>query len=173
MRTFALRCQFRRDYGLLLTLLFLLLSVWVAKARADDVPKQRAARLSFLQGDVTIDHLDNTAGDPAQINMPLAEGARVNTGEDGQAELEFEDGSVVRITPNSSLGLSGLNVDAARELSPQVTILHGSSTQNCMPVNIFTSRRSGELISPVANGTVRIILTSLRDNLGLRRYGAG
>jgi len=87
-----------------MALLLLLSSAWTLDARADDAPAHRAARLSFLQGDVTVDHLDNTAGDPAQINMPLAEGARLTTGEDGQAEVEFEDGSVVRLTPNSSLG---------------------------------------------------------------------
>src|SRR5882757_10905052 len=79
-------------------LLLILSSAFPFAASADDAPVQRAARLSFLQGDVTVDHLDNTAGDPAQINMPLAEGARLTTGDDGQAEVEFEDGSVVRLT---------------------------------------------------------------------------
>ena len=88
-------------------------------------PVHRAARLSFLQGDVIVDHLDNTAGDPAQINMPLAEGSRLTTGENGQAEVEFEDGSVVRLTPNSSLGLTGLSIDPAENFHTQLTVLHG------------------------------------------------
>src|SRR5438874_11597219 len=124
MRTFASRSQWRKDRiaGLALVLFLAACSL---NARADDAPAHRAARLSYLSGDVTVDHLDNTAGDPAQINMPLAEGARLTTGEDGQAEVEFEDGSLVRLTPNSSLGLTGLSIDPAENFHTQLTVLHG------------------------------------------------
>ena len=67
---------------------------------------QRAARLSYLQGNVICrSHADSTGNEAAQLNMPLIEGLRLTTGEDGQAEMEFEDGSLVRLTPNSSLSL--------------------------------------------------------------------
>lgn len=84
MRTFALHGQWRKHFNGGLSLFLLLSTAWTVSARADDAP-HRAARLSYLQGNVTVDHMDNTAGDPAQINMPLAEGARLSTGEDGQA----------------------------------------------------------------------------------------
>jgi hypothetical protein len=140
---------------------FLLLSlVWTLDARADDAPAHRAARLSFLQGDVTVDHLDNTAGDPAQINMPLAEGARLTTGEDGQAEVEFEDGGVVRLTPNSSLGLTTLSIDPAENFHTQLTLLHGLiyAKLNASSKYFYVIDAGGALVSPVANGTVRINL---------------
>src|SRR4051812_47444727 len=105
--------------------LLLVFSAFPLKGWADDAPVHRAARLSYLKGDVTVDHLDNTAGDAAQVNMPLAEGARLTTGEEGQAEVEFEDGSVVRITPNSSLGLTSLSIDPAENFRTQLTLLHG------------------------------------------------
>src|SRR5690242_20249205 len=89
----------------------LLSAGWTSEARADDAPA-RAARLSFLEGSVTVEHAGNTSSDPAQINMPLAQGVSVMTGQDGQAEIEFEDGSLVRLTPNSSLQLTALAADA-------------------------------------------------------------
>ena len=143
-----------------LALLFLLSSGWALEVRADDAPTQRAARLSFLQGEVTVDHLDNTAGDPAQINMPLAEGARLTTGEDGQAEVEFEDGSVVRLTPNSSLGLNALSVDPAENFHTQVTVLHGLvyAELRASSKYLYVVDAGGELITPVANATIRINL---------------
>src|SRR5258707_13174907 len=129
MRAFASPCRWCKDLspGLStgLNLLLLLSLTWTPDARADDAPAHRAARLSFLQGEVTVDHLDNTAGDPAQINMPLVEGSRLTTGEDGQAEVEFEDGSVVRLTPNSSLGLEALSIDPATNFHTKLTLLHG------------------------------------------------
>src|SRR3981081_3497818 len=125
MRALAPLCRWCKDLNVGLAVLLLLSSACTLDARADDASTHRAARLSFLQGDVTVDHMDNTAGDPAQINMPLAEGARLTTGEDGQAEVEFEDGSVVRLTPKSSLGLSVLNIDPAENFHTQMTLLHG------------------------------------------------
>ena len=68
---------------------------------------------------------DNTGSDPAQINMPLAQGVRVTTGQDGQAEIEFEDGSLVRLTPNSSLELTALTADANGNLQTDLTLVYG------------------------------------------------
>jgi hypothetical protein len=141
-------------------LYLLLSSALPLHARGDDAPVHRAARLSYLQGDVTVDHLDNTAGDPAQINMPLAEGARLTTGEEGQAEVEFEDGSVVRITPNSSLGLTALSIDPAENFHTQLTLLQGLiyAKLNASSKYFYVIDAGGELVSPVASGTVRINL---------------
>jgi hypothetical protein len=160
MRTFASQRQWRKHFSAELGLFFLLFSAWPINVRADDTPGHRAARLSYLQGDVTVDHMDNTAGDPAQINMPLAEGARLNTGEDGQAEVEFEDGSVVRITPNSSLGLNSLTIDAFGNFHTQLTVLHGLVYAELHATAKFNYAvdAGSELVSPVANATIRINL---------------
>jgi hypothetical protein len=160
MRAFASPCRWLKDSGVGLALFLLLSSAWTLEARADDASTHRAARLSFLQGDVNVDHLDNTAGDPAQINMPLAEGSRLTTGEDGQAEVEFEDGSVIRLTPNSSLGLSVLSVDPAENFHTQLTVLHGLvyAELRASSKYFYVVDAGGELISPVANATVRINL---------------
>ncbi len=159
MRAFALRRQWRKDRiaGLALVLFF---AACFPTARADDAPAHRAARLSYLAGDVTVDHLDNTAGDPAQINMPLAEGSRLTTGEDGEAEVEFEDGSLVRLTPNSSLGLNVLSVDPAENFHTQMMVLHGLvyAKLRASSKYFYVVDAGGELITPVANATVRINL---------------
>jgi len=160
MGAFASRRRWFRDLsaGLSAGLALVLLLSGTLEARADDAPAHRAARLSFLQGEVTVDHLDNTAGDPAQINMPLAEGVRLTTGEDGQAEVEFEDGSVVRLTPNSSLGLNVLSVDPAENFHTQLTLLHGLvyAELRASSKYFYVVDAGGELISPVANTTIRI-----------------
>ena len=43
--------------------------------------------------------------------MPVVDGSRLQTGGDGQAEVEFGDGSVARLTPNSSLQFDHLGQD--------------------------------------------------------------
>ena len=157
MRTFALGSKWPKD-SCVVALLLLLVTAWTLNARADDPPAPRTARLSFLQGDVTVDHLDNTAGDPAQLNMPLLEGSRLTTGEDGQAEVEFEDGSVVRVTPNSSVGLNTLSVDSSGNFHTQLTVLHGLVYAELRAAAKFSYsvNADGEVITPVANASIRV-----------------
>jgi len=77
--------------------------------RADDAAQTgRAARLSFVEGQVRIAQGSQLLADPALQNTPLFEGTQVLTSEDGRAELQFDDGSVVRLSPNSSLTLKVL-----------------------------------------------------------------
>ena len=71
-------------------------------------PDMRAARLSYVQGSVQLTQGDQVLADPAPVNTPLFEGTTVSTREDGQAELQFDDGSIARLSPNSSLQIAVL-----------------------------------------------------------------
>jgi hypothetical protein len=73
---------------------------------ADDAV--RAARLSSVAGGVRIAQGSQLLADPALVNTPLFEGTKVLTSEDGQAELELDDGGILRLAPNSSLTLTVL-----------------------------------------------------------------
>lgn len=68
----------------------------------------RAARLSFVDGEVQITQGNQILANPALANTPLFEGAVVSTREDGRAEVQFDNGTVVRVAPNSSLKISVL-----------------------------------------------------------------
>ncbi|HEX7730768.1 MAG TPA: FecR family protein [Terracidiphilus sp.] len=68
----------------------------------------RAARLSSVDGQVKLEQNGTVLADPALANAPLFEGTVLTTGEDGRAEIQLDDGSVVRIAPNSSLRLTVL-----------------------------------------------------------------
>lgn len=71
-------------------------------------PDIRAVRLSFVQGGVQLTQGNQIIADPAIVNTPLFEGTVVTTREDGQAELQFDDGSVARLSPNSALQIAVL-----------------------------------------------------------------
>jgi hypothetical protein len=77
----------------------------------------RAVRLSFVEGEVHLYQGNQPVADQAVANTPLFEGARIETGNDGRAEIQFEDGSVARLSPESSLTLTvlrGLSANAER-----------------------------------------------------------
>ena len=78
-------------------------------ALADDAAGQgRAARLSSVDGQVQISQGAEVLADQAVANTPLFEGMRVAAAEDGRAEIQLEDGSVARLSPNSALTLAVL-----------------------------------------------------------------
>ena len=87
--------------------LALLVAAVAVRAQEAD-PTARAVRLSFVDGGVQLSQGGAILADPALANTPIFEGSQISTGEDGRAELQFEDGSVIRISPNSSLRLKVL-----------------------------------------------------------------
>lgn len=78
----------------------------VASQQAD--PTARAARLSNVDGQVRLMQGDQILAESAVQNTPLFEGSELKTADDGRAEIQFDDGSIVRISPNSSVKLSVL-----------------------------------------------------------------
>jgi Family of unknown function (DUF6600)/FecR protein len=87
--------------------LFLLVATF---ARAQDAASN-VARVSFVQGSVQLLAGQGSDFQQAVMNMPVVDGAQLQTGGDGQAEVEFGDGSVARLTPNSSLQFGHLGMD--------------------------------------------------------------
>lgn len=72
----------------------------------------RAVRLSGVQGTVQVFKDGEIDFDQARLNMPVVQGMRFITSNEGRAEIQFEDGSVARITPNSSLTIATLSRSA-------------------------------------------------------------
>ena len=70
--------------------------------------KARIVRLSDVQGTVQMDRGDGDGFAKAFLNMPVIEGAKLRTAADGRAEVEFEDGSVLHIVPNSEVDFTQL-----------------------------------------------------------------
>jgi hypothetical protein len=80
--------------------------------------KARIVRLSDVQGSVQMDRTTGNGFDKTFLNMPVVEGARLKTGDDGRAEVEFEDGSALRVAPNSEVEFTRLGLgDDGQKLS--------------------------------------------------------
>jgi len=80
----------------------------------------RVVRLSEVQGDVQIDR--NTGQyEKAFLNLPLTQGFKLQTRNDGRAEVEFEDGSTLRITPNTVISFPQLSL---RDSGAKVSTVH-------------------------------------------------
>ncbi|MFZ1129661.1 MAG: FecR family protein [Terriglobales bacterium] len=123
-----------------------LLAIWaflsamflVVSASAES--KARIVRLSEVQGPVQIDRSAGDGFDKAFINLPVIEGARVKTGQDGRAEVEFEDGSALRLAPDSEVAFTHLALgDDGQKLST-VQLVSGT-----VYVNLHPKKAGGKL----------------------------
>ncbi|HET8825870.1 MAG TPA: FecR family protein, partial [Terriglobales bacterium] len=76
----------------------------------------RIVRLSYIDGGVTIDR--NTGQfEKAIVNLPITEGTKLRTA-DGRAEVEFEDGSTMRLASNTNVQFTKLSLlDSGGKLS--------------------------------------------------------
>lgn len=78
----------------------------------------RIVRLSDVQGSVQIDKNSGLGFENAFLNLPVTQGTQLRTRANGRAEIEFEDGSTMRLAPNTSVQFSTLGAnDAGKHLS--------------------------------------------------------
>lgn len=70
----------------------------------------RIVRLSYLDGSVEIDRNTGQGFEKAITNMPITQGVKLSTGEDGEAEVEFENGSTVRLAPDTKISFDQLSL---------------------------------------------------------------
>ena len=78
----------------------------------------RIVRLSDVQGDVQIDRATGQGYERAFANFPVTQGVKLKTQADGRAEVEFEDGSTLRLAPLTVVEFSALSLrDSGGKLS--------------------------------------------------------
>lgn len=73
---------------------------------SDEVSQARIVRLSHIEGAAQLD--GDNGYENATENMPLTEGDRMLTRSDGWAEVQFEDGSTMRLAPDTQITFSQL-----------------------------------------------------------------
>ena len=81
----------------------------------------RIVRLSQVQGDVQVDRNTGQGFEKAFLNLPITQDVKIRTGDSGLAELEFEDGSTLRLTPSTVIEVPQLSL---RDSGAKVSAIH-------------------------------------------------
>jgi len=121
----------------------------------------RIVRLSDIQGTVQIDRNTGQGYEKATVNMPLVEGMKLAAKAEGRAEVEFEDGSTVRITPNTKIEFTALSLQDSGAKVSTVTLTEGlayfdySAKQKD---NVFTVIFKDEKVRPEESVRFRVNL---------------
>ena len=77
----------------------------------------RLARFSYIQGNVTWRGADGDDWAGAALNMPLRQGAQIWVSDNSRAEIQFDDGSRLRLDRNTLITLQTLYSDAQGEFT--------------------------------------------------------
>lgn len=122
-----------------------------------DAVSQRTVRLSDVKGDVKVYRGDLLAFPQAFMNMPIVAGMRLVTGDSGRAEIQFDDGSVARLAPNSSLLIASLGSTPKGVLTTQIDALSGLTYYEFNTEDSqYTLNVGPETVIPQNNAVIRV-----------------
>jgi FecR protein len=131
---------------LLPTLVFLTIgSLFSLPAAASS--QARIVRLSDVQGTVQINKNGGSGFERAFLNLPITQGTQLKTLADGRAEVEFEDGSSLRLTPNSSITFSAMTLNDSGTRSSEIDLAQGMAYLNWLGKDEVNLKFSHEMVS--------------------------
>ena len=152
----------KRSLGTSLVVMLVLTLAWMP-AFADS--QARIVRLSNVEGAVVVDRNSGQGYENGFLNMPIVQGMKVATKDDGRAEIEFEDGSTLRIGPKSTLEFSALGLRDSGARFSTVIVEVGLAYVNYTdkhPGDEFTVLFQNETVHPKAAAHFRVDVQATR-----------
>lgn len=107
----------------------------------------RIVRLSDVHGAVQINRNTGSGFERAFLNLPITQGTELKTLADGRAEVEFEDGSSLRLAPNSTLIFSALSLDDSGTRNSTVDLAAGMAYLNWLGKDDVNLKFSHETVA--------------------------
>lgn len=132
--------------------------VFVLPAVADS--QARIVRLSDVQGSVQIDKNTGIGFENAFLNLPITQGTQVRTHDRGRAEIEFEDGSTLRLTPNTTVEFSTLSISDSGQRVSLINLVEGAAYVNWLGKDELSLDFSRERISLAHAAHLRIDMSA-------------
>jgi hypothetical protein len=133
---------------------------WALPAAADS--QARIVRLSDVEGGVQIDKNSGLGFENAFLNLPIIQGTQLRTRQNGRAEIEFEDGSTLRVTPNTTVEFSTLGSNDAGKRFSAVNLVEGRAYVNWLGKSgdAFTLNFSREKVALTQAAHFRVEISS-------------
>jgi hypothetical protein len=139
-----------------------------AQADPDDV-KRAVARVSMINGDVSVRRGDSGDWVAAAINAPLLSNDDLVTGQDARAEIEFDASNVLRVGPNAEVKFAQLEYGRY-----QLEVARGSVTFRVLRptdanIEVDTPNVS---VRPLKQGAYRITVNEAGESEVTARAGS-
>jgi hypothetical protein len=128
----------------------------------------RIVRLSQVRGKVQIDRHIGRSYEDAFANIPITGGARLRT-DIGLAEVEFEDNSTLRLTPDTEVAFTLLKRTAAGSTISAMKVLHGMVYASLAKTkdNTFTLSAGDATVALNPGSHIRLVVNGLNSNLAV------
>jgi hypothetical protein len=110
----------------------------------------RIVRLSSVEGDVEVDRNAGQGWEKAFLNSPITEGTHLWARDDARAEVEFEDGSTLRLVPQTKVSFLQLTLRSSGAKASTVNL-----EQGILYVN-YDGHRDDEFTLNFDNETTRL-----------------
>jgi len=131
-----------------------------AQQQDGDSPEHGVARLSLMQGEVSLRHGDGGEMSAAALNAPLVTTDRVATGIGARAEVQFDSSNMIRLAPSSEVRLGDLQYKRYLIQIAQGTttfrVLRNPTNNNDAQIEISTPSIS---VRPLGQGTYRVMVS--------------
>ena len=139
----------------------------IAAAWGQTYSHARIVRLSFVEGNVTVQRSDIADWAEAPINTPIQEGFKLSTAEGGFAEVEFENGSTVRLGQLSMLEFTQLALGSDGSKINCLTMPQGYATFHAAPEgqDVYEVRTSNATLTPRGKAMFRADVDSSEERV--------
>ncbi len=127
----------------------------------------RIVRLSDVQGSVQMDKNTGLGFEKAFVNLPVVQGSQLRTGANGRAEIEFEDGSSMRLAPNTAVEFSSLGLDDSGKRISEVKLTQGMAYVNWLGKDDFNLNFSQEKLTLDRSAHFRVDASTQVANLAV------
>lgn len=143
-------------------------SVAALSANTVGLSNIRIVRLSEVRGTVQIDRHVGRGYEEAFVNLPITGGARLRT-DVGLAEVEFEDNSSLRLTPDSEVEFTLLKRTAAGATISNMKVVRGMVYASLAKTkdNIFTLSAGENSMALMPSSHVRLTVAASDSNLSV------
>jgi hypothetical protein len=136
------------------------------------------ARVAYVEGDVRITrglekHGKNLAWEQAANDVPLETGFSLVTGENGRAEIELEDASILYLGENSVLTFNDLHTLRGLPYT-DVALLTGTLTMHVRPItpgDVFVLRTPTDSMAARYPQSIHLRVNSYTDGIGVTSLG--
>jgi hypothetical protein len=122
--------------------------IWYTPKTTETVAQShaRVVRLSYASGTVAMKRPNSADWENATVNTPLQEGFELSTSGASYAEVEFEQGSTIRLGELSQIMLDQLGMNPEGDYLNSMTVEKGYATFSFLPQDIDTYHvRVGDL----------------------------
>lgn len=120
----------------------------------------RIVRLSFTQGEVSIERPGSAQWEAAPVNTPIQQGFKLSTATGGYAEVQFENSSTVRLGEQSELDFTRLALAPDGSKINHMELVSGYATFTVLPEGnaSYAVNADGATLTPSRNSQFRVDL---------------